>query len=123
MARILVIDDQAHIRTIMKEFFSIEQHEVDLAENGKEGMKLFGLHQYDLVITDVVMPDYDGFEVILAIKRQNPLAKIIAMSGGAAKLAISDLLDLSQLYGADRVLSKPLNFSRLQTVVNEVLDQ
>ncbi|HIJ86298.1 MAG TPA: response regulator [Desulfuromonadales bacterium] len=122
MAHILVIDDQEHIRTIMKEFFTIDQHEVDLAESGTDGLKLVGLNVYDLVITDVVMPHHDGFEVILALKRQVPPVKVIAMTGGGAMLDIGDVLDASLLLGADRVVSKPLDFAELQAVVNEVLD-
>ena len=122
MARILVIDDQAHIRTIMNEFLTIEQHDVDLAESGKDGLKLIGLNFYDLVITDVVMPHNDGFEVIMALKRQVPPVKVIAMTGGGAMLDIGDVLEASRLFGADRVISKPLDFIELQAVVNEVLE-
>ncbi|MFZ4855808.1 MAG: response regulator transcription factor [Desulfuromonadaceae bacterium] len=122
MARILVIDDQAHIRTIMNEFLTLERHEVDLAENGTDGMKLAGLNAYDLVITDVIMPHHDGFEVIMALKRLNPPVKVIAITGGAAMLDIGDILDASHLFGADRMLSKPLDFMEVQAVVNEVLE-
>ena len=121
MARILVIDDQAHIRTLIKEFLTAERHEVDVAENGTDAMKLCGINDYDLVITDLVMPHHDGFALIMSLKRQDPPVKIIAMTGGTAMLDIGDLLDTSQLLGADRVIAKPLDYIKLQAVVNEVL--
>jgi len=121
MARILVIDDQAHIRTLIEEFLTIERHTVDLADNGKVGIKMVELNVYDLVISDIVMPEQDGLAVIAELKRLHPSVKIIAMTGGTETLDISDILDTSELLGADRVLSKPLDFTKLQAAVNEVL--
>jgi len=121
MARILVIDDQLHIRNILKEFFKIDKHEVDLAENGKVGLKLAEVNAYDLVITDIVMPERDGLEVIMVLKRLFPHVRIIVMSGGAARLDIDTLLKTARALGADRVLVKPLDFIELQGVVRELL--
>jgi len=121
MARILVIDDQQHIRIIIKEFLSIDRHTVDLAENGKVGLKLAGMNLYDLVITDVVMPEKDGLEVVMSLKRLFPRIRIIVMSGGAARLDIESLLKTAKALGADRMLPKPLDFTRLQGEVNELL--
>ncbi len=60
MARILVIDDYVEICTLAKKFLILDGHEVDTAENGAVGLKLAGRNKYDLVITDVVMPEQDG---------------------------------------------------------------
>jgi len=121
MARILVIDDQLHIRNIIKEFLSIDKHTVDLAENGKVGLKLAGENVYDLVITDVVMPERDGLEVIISLKQLFPHVRIIVMSGGAARFDIEFLLKTAKALGADRMLPKPLDFTKLQGVVNGLL--
>ena len=121
MARILVIDDQLHIRSILKEFLKIDKHEVDLAENGKVSLQLAEHNVYDLVITDVVMPERDGLEVIMTLKRLFPHVRIIVMSGGAARLDINNLLRTAKALGADRMLSKPLDFTKLQGVVQELL--
>lgn len=122
MARILVIDDHARIRTIIEKFLTNERHTVDLADNGEVGMKMVRLNGYDLVISDVVMPEKDGLAVIAELKSQHPLVKIIAITGGLDSLDITDIMDTSELLGADRVLSKPLDFIKLQTAVNEVLE-
>ena len=122
MARILVIDDEPHLRILVESFLVQDGHEVDLAENGKEGLKLIECNSYDLVITDVVMPEQDGLEVLMGLKGHVPRMRIIVMSGGGDRLNIKELLSLAKLMGADRVLPKPLDFTALQAVVKEVLE-
>ena len=121
MSHILVIDDAPHIRDVVTEFLILEGHTVDTADNGKKGLKLFELNHYDLVITDVVMPEKDGFEVFAALKKKASTVKTIVMSGGAARLDTQLLLETAQIMGADRVLPKPLDFFKLQIAVREVL--
>ena len=121
MSHILVIDDAPHIRTVITEYLLLEGHTVDSAENGKEGLKLIDLNHYDLVITDVVMPEKDGFEVLTALKRKGSTVRIIVMTGGAARLDPQLLLETAKAMGADRVLPKPLDFWKLQIAVKEVL--
>ena len=122
MAHVLVIDDQSHICTIIEHFLTAEGHTSDLAENGKVGMQLAELNAYDLVITDIVMPEQDGLEVIMGFKKLYPHVKIIAMTGGTARLNSGSLLTTAHFMGVDRVLAKPLDFVKLLTAVNEVLE-
>ena len=121
MARILVIDDDAEIRTLVKKFLVMDGHEVDKAENGAVGLKMAGLHQYDLVITDVIMPEQDGIGVIMELKQLFPDMRIIVMTGGSAKLSIDHLLTMTKLMKADRSIAKPLDFEKLHATVREVL--
>ncbi len=121
MAHILIIDDEPHIRTIIKTFLVRDGHEVDLAENGKVALKLAELKAYDLAITDVIMPEKDGLEVITGFKRIIPGVRIIVMSGGSVGLDVPYLLNMAQIMGADRVLSKPIDYTELQTMVKDVL--
>jgi CheY-like chemotaxis protein len=121
MARILVIDDQEHIRFVIKSLLTMDNHEIEVAENGRIGLQQVRTGQFDLVITDVVMPELDGFEVITGIKELTPAAGLIVMSGGGVKLDIENLLVMATYLGADRVVSKPLDFTRLQVAVREVL--
>lgn len=121
MANILVVDDQKDVRNILKEFLTIDTHKVDLADNGKAALKLADVNGYDLVITDIVMPEKDGLEVITGVKRLFPHVKIIAISGGAVRLNKENLLIMAKALGADRVLAKPLDFFMLQVAVNELL--
>ncbi len=121
MARILVIDDEPHLRTIIEEFLVRDGHEVDQAKDGKEGLIQAGLKVYDLVMSDIIMPEMDGLEVVTGLKQISPHVRIIVMSGGAAGLEIPYLLKMARLMGADRVLAKPLDFKKLQNTVKEVL--
>ncbi len=122
MARILVIDDEPHIRILIESFLTQDGHQVDQAKNGTEGLKLIERNSYDLVITDVVMPEKDGLEVLMGLKGHVPRMRIIVISGGGDRLNIQELLNLAKLMGADRVLSKPLDFTKLQETVQEVLE-
>ena len=121
MARILVIDDDVEICALAKKFLILDEHEVDTAENGAVGLKMAGLNQYDLVITDVIMPEQDGIGVVAELKKLYPHIRIIVMTGGGAKFSISDLLKLTRLMKADRGLAKPLDFEKLLETVREVL--
>ena len=123
MSRILVIDDDAHIRALVQKFLVLDGHEVDTAENGAVGLQLAGLNQYDLVITDVIMPERDGLEVVMELKQVSPQLKIIVMTGGGAKFNIDELLHMTNCMKADRGLAKPLDFEKLQATVKEVLEK
>ncbi len=121
MARILVIDDDVEICTLTKKFLVLDGHEVDTAEDGAVGLKLTGRNQYDLVITDVVMPEQDGIGVVAELKRLQPHIRIIVMTGGGAKFSISELLNITKFMKADRGLAKPLDFEMLLETVRELL--
>jgi YesN/AraC family two-component response regulator len=74
--------------------------------DGKRGMVLFGKEHPEVVVTDIVMPEQEGIETIVAMRRANPDVKIIAISG-AAKIGDIDLLKMARLLGADDVIAKP----------------
>ena len=121
MAHILVIDDDADIHFILKEFFTLEGHQVDSAGDGMDGLRMMELNRYDLVITDVIMPKMNGLEVIAAIKQNFPDIRIVALTGGTAKIGKDLLLSTANLMRADRVIAKPLDLKVLKAAVNEVL--
>ena len=121
MSHILVIDDEADICFILKTFLSGDGHTVDTAENGKIGLKLTELHDYDLIITDMIMPEMDGLEVVAAIKGKNPTTRVLALTGGSARLDTSYLLSAAQAMRADKVLPKPIDMKVLKAAVNELL--
>jgi len=121
MAYLLVIDDDSDMRFILKEILTGEGHAVDVAADGRAGLKLTDINQYDLVITDIVMPEMDGLEVLTAIRKKNQQTRLIAMTGGSAKLQRDILVTTAQLMRADRVVTKPINLPELKAVVNELL--
>ncbi len=93
---------------------------VTCAPDGEEGFRLFRALRPDLVITDVIMPVREGIETILAMRQEQPEAKIIAMSGGGS-IASADLLTMAQTLGADCIIAKPFDIDELIAVVQQTL--
>ena len=88
MKRILVVDDEAQIRTMLTQMLELEGYTVHTGENGEEGLALVGRYAFDLVITDMIMPVKDGLKFIMELIRDYPDLKILAISGGGAIKAI-----------------------------------
>ena len=81
MARILVIDDDEQMRSLLCRILTHDGHDVFEADNGQTGIEIFDKEGADLVITDLVMPEKDGIETIVVLRRTFPALKIIAISG------------------------------------------
>ena len=107
MAKILVMDDEPFILLMIKKMLEKEGHEVDLALNGNDGLELFEKFKPDLVITDIIMPQKEGLEIILELRQKYPDLKIIAISGGG-RVGPDGYLPGAKLFGADMVFQKPL---------------
>jgi CheY-like chemotaxis protein len=121
MARILLIDDDDAVRTILYLTLVHYGHDVVEAGNGKEGLDLFKGSSFDLVITDIVMPEKEGFEVLMKIRKRNPALKIIAISGGGLHNA-AHYLHTAKMLGAAKVLAKPFSNEALMAAVKELLE-
>ena len=123
MARILIIDDDDQFRTMLKTMLEkAGYNDIEEAANGSIGMKLFRQHPFDLVITDIIMPDKEGIEMITELTRDYPRIKIIAMSGGG-RIGPQSYLDMAKHLGASRTLAKPFKHSDLIDVVQELLNE
>ena len=120
MARILLIEDDDSVRTLLFLALVHVGHTVIEARNGREGLNLFRSAPFDLVITDIVMPEKEGFEVLMKIRKRNPSLKIIAISGGGLHNA-AHYLHTAKLLGAAKVLAKPFSNEELMAAVNELL--
>lgn len=115
-----MIDDDAAVRMTVHTILTGLGYSVICAENGEEGMQLFRSLRPDLVITDIIMPKREGIETIIAIRREQPEAKIIAMSGGG-RINCADLLSMARGLGADHSITKPFDVDGLAAVVNQAL--
>jgi YesN/AraC family two-component response regulator len=104
MKRILVVDDNILMRKLIIHLFQKESISFDEACDGFEGLEKLSEIQYDLIITDIVMPKMEGIELIMEIKRKYPLMKIIAISGGEPLY-----LYMAKKLGIQNVFTKPLN--------------
>jgi DNA-binding response OmpR family regulator len=120
MARILLIDDDDAVRSMLSLTLTHFGHTVTEALNGAEGLKHFARDGTDLVITDLVMPEKEGLETIMELRRLQPQVKIIAMSGGGRNKGM-DYLRPAKAMGAAITLAKPFSNERLIAAVNEVL--
>jgi DNA-binding response OmpR family regulator len=118
MARILLIEDDDSVRTMLRETLEHFGHTVIEARNGKEGLERFQHANADLVITDVVMPEKDGLEVLVALRNTHPTVKLIAISGADSG---EDYLDSARLMGAAKVLLKPFKSEELMAVIQNLL--
>lgn len=112
MSAILVVDDQKGIREVLRKVLAEIGHEVVEAEDGAAALALFRKQTFDLVITDIIMPEMEGIEEITTMKREQPDIKILAMSGGG-RARVMDFLAVAGKAGADATLEKPFRKSEL----------
>lgn len=122
MARILLIDDDPQVRMVFEGFLIHDGHEVVTAVNGSEGLKMLEAGPFDLVITDIVMPEQDGYEVIMKLARLEHRPRIIAVSGGSPALSQQMLLKVVTHMPVELVLAKPVSYEELSTAVKNVLN-
>jgi CheY-like chemotaxis protein len=122
MPLILVIDDDDQVRGLLKDMLERAGYEVLEAQDGNIGLQLFRAHSVDITITDILMPEKEGLETIMDIRKESPHAKIIAISGGA-KVGPFAYLKLAERFGAQRVFSKPLKMATLLQAVEELLEE
>lgn len=121
MKHILVIDDDEQVRTLVGRFISGSGYSVELADNGVTGIAAMRRTPADLVITDIIMPEKEGVETIMELRRDFPQVKIIAMSGGSPQIQPDLPLRIARTLGADRILHKPFTRDVLLTMVNELI--
>lgn len=117
---ILLIDDNDQIRTLLRRVLEEAGYFVMDAANGHEGIQQFRETPVDLVITDLLMPDSDGLEVTMTLRRESPHVKIIALTGGVGNL---NLLEVAKLLGAHRTMKKPFEMTDLLETVQQVLQE
>jgi len=114
MATILVIDDQEPIRVLLRQVLEGAGYEVLEASNGRRGLEVYRERSADLIITDIVMPEMDGLELLLELTRSFLNVKVIAMSGS---LASEGSLNVAKLLGARQTFQKPLEMGELLSAV------
>jgi DNA-binding NtrC family response regulator len=120
MSKILVIDDDAQVRTLLRRALESAGFEVFEAEDGGQGVRAFTSVHPDLVITDIWMPDREGLECIQELRRLAPAVKIFAMSGGSPHSPL-DVLEMARRFGARRTFWKPFDVEKVVTAVREEL--
>ncbi len=120
MATILIIDDDPQVCGLLKQVLEDEGYSVVTAANGQDGMNLHRANPADLIVLDILMPEKEGLETILDLRREFPQVNIIAMSGGNERAKLN-LLDLARRLGARHTLHKPFQLQDFTAMVQQAL--
>jgi len=116
-SRILVADDEDALRELLQRFLETKGHQVVLAQDGREALKLFREQPFDLVLSDVRMPGLDGLQLLAAVKDINPRTPVVLISGyGDIETVVTALKA-----GAENFLAKPIRIDMLRRVVSQSL--
>ncbi|MCP4714066.1 MAG: response regulator [Deltaproteobacteria bacterium] len=122
MATILVIDDDKIIRELITLILESADHTVITAQDGTSAFKCYADRKVDIVITDILMPDMDGIEVISGLKKKDPNVKFIAISGGGS-INSNNYLKTAKLLGVKYVFQKPFDADDILQAVNALLQE
>ena len=117
---ILVVDDDPLICEGIGIRLRRDGHVVTCAADGAEALELIRLAKFDAVVTDILMPDRDGLELIAELHRRQPDVRVVAISGGG-RVSGREYLDVATRMGAHGVLAKPFSFSELASVLEQVV--
>ena len=117
--RILLVDDDADFRSMLKTALELAGYPVNGARNGKEAVAIQRRAPADILITDIFMPESDGFEVIEAFRKEFPQTRIIAISGGT-RVMKTDYLATAGLIGVDAALQKPFEVEALLDLLRKM---
>jgi DNA-binding NtrC family response regulator len=119
MASILIIDDEEIIRALLRSVLEAAGYEVTEAANGRIGLELYRQNPRDLVITDILMPELNGLDMLLELTREFLRARVIAISGAGEE---KNVLDIAKLLGARQTFQKPFSMSKLLGAVRYELE-
>jgi two-component system response regulator (stage 0 sporulation protein F) len=122
MATILLVEDDEQLRTMLKLLLAGSGYEVWETPNGTRVCDMYQQQRFDLIITDLVMPDLEGLEMIMELRRIDQKVRIIAMSGGGGQGRAEDYLRTAHKLGAKLTLSKPFSNKEFLEAVSLALE-
>lgn len=118
---ILVADDEEAIRSMLQRWFVAAGHTVLCVSSAMEANKLLTRILFDLIVTDVIMPDGDGLQLISEFKQAQPNVRILAISGGGRYMEGSDCLRIAKGLGAHAAVLKPFTQEQLEAGIETAL--
>ena len=121
MSHILVIEDDAFFSELLLELLQQDGHKVSFATDGAKALQLLTIQRPDLIITDILMPNMDGVELIMALAKQDSRIPVIAMSGGRRSISPEFSLESAKLLGVKTTLTKPFTHTDLRQTVQLAL--
>ena len=117
-ARILVIDDEESVRSVLCRILTRVNHQVNVAKNGEEGIRLFNEKEYDIVLTDLGMPGMSGWEVCRAIKERNPRIPVGMITGWGMEIGEEKMKEAK----LDFLISKPFDFNQILNTLAKTME-
>ncbi len=120
MKKILIIDDDEQIRTLLTQMLVKEGFETRDAPDGRKGLELYRESRADIVITDILMPEREGLETIMELKKMDPEVKIIAISGGGM-INAEFYLQFAKEFGALRTIQKPFGRKEILETIRKLI--
>lgn len=109
---ILVVDDEAGLREIFVDSLEMAGYRAIAAEDGARALKLLSKEKVDLLITDILMPEVDGMELIMQARKTHPGLKVLAMSGGG-RTSAEVLINIARRLGVQGTLEKPFELAAM----------
>lgn len=120
--QILIVDDDADLRETLQRFLTLNGYAVHTAADGNLASRILATTSIDLVITDIIMPDKDGFGLISEVRALHAGIRIVAISGGGLN-ASGSYLAVAQRLGADAVFTKPISYTDLLHCIQGLLQK
>jgi DNA-binding NtrC family response regulator len=121
MKSILVIDDDPLVGKTVQKMLSVDSWDVRLANSGRDALEQISKQAPDLVVTDIIMPDMEGLEIIVTLQKSNPQIRIVAVSG-SGRLNEVDYLEYAEKLGAYATLTKPFRREELLSIVRRAFN-
>jgi CheY-like chemotaxis protein len=121
MARVLIIDDDKDLRRTLRRLLERAGHRTEEAADGGQGLVLFRDRSFDLVVTDLIMPEKEGIETIMELREESPDVRILAVSGGLS-MDKEGVLEDAEALGADASLAKPFGVEEFIRTVESLLE-
>lgn len=118
---ILLVEDDVDGAGALQAILEAEGYAVQVAADGQLGERAIQKGGIDLVLTDILMPNQDGLEMVRACRRYDGNLPVIAMSGGSAKMPLMDLPRVARMLGAQAGFAKPLDLPRLLSTIESLL--
>lgn len=120
LPRVLLVEDEQPFRELLQAYLESQGYRVSAVRDGRCGARWLESNDVDIVVTDLCMPEVDGMELLMTIRRLHPRTPVIAMSGGVGGEMVG-MLRAAELLGARRTLEKPFSLHKFATAVREAL--
>jgi CheY-like chemotaxis protein len=120
VSKLLVVDDDDAVRMMMRKMLEMASHDVTTAANGIQALNCLREQLPDVVILDIIMPEKEGLETIIELRRDYPTLKIIAISGGGS-IGPANYLKLAKKLGAHLTMEKPIRMEELKAAIRQLV--